>query len=226
MAIDFPDTPTTNQQFAVDDKTWIYDGTKWSLLSPAEVATGATGPTGPAGIVDALGYESGVYYTIASNTSTVGSFSNQQTMYIPFYVFKTTTWDRIACRTGDTFSGTATVRLGIYNNDSTTGKPSTVVLDAGTISCTVSDTIYAITISQQLTSGWYWLAFCTQGAASTNTFYRMGSATGFLNARVPTTFVNPVTNNAFTETGISGNFATAGTLSNTNAGPFVFLRAT
>lgn len=31
MAIDFPNSPTQNQEFTVGDKTWIYDGQKWIL---------------------------------------------------------------------------------------------------------------------------------------------------------------------------------------------------
>jgi hypothetical protein len=33
MAIDFPNEPEVDEEFTVDDKTWVYDGTKWSLLS-------------------------------------------------------------------------------------------------------------------------------------------------------------------------------------------------
>lgn len=54
MAIDFPDEPEVDEEFTVDDKTWIYDGAKWSLLSAA-AAVGETGPTGPAGPTGATG---------------------------------------------------------------------------------------------------------------------------------------------------------------------------
>lgn len=33
MAIDFPNSPTTNQTFTVDNRTWQYDGEKWILLA-------------------------------------------------------------------------------------------------------------------------------------------------------------------------------------------------
>jgi hypothetical protein len=118
------------------------------------------------------------------------------------------------------------VRLGIYNNDSTTGKPSTVVLDAGTVSCTAASTTYAITISQSLSEGWYWLAFCTQGAASTNTFIGAATAFGLQNVRVQSSFSNPVTSGAFTESSVSGAFATAGSLAQASQPVLTFLRAT
>jgi hypothetical protein len=73
----------------------------------------------------------------------------------PFYAPKTRTYKffGIEITTGSTAAGTA--RLGIYNNAS--GAPSTLVLDAGTV---VTDTasFAAASISQELTSGWYWLA--------------------------------------------------------------------
>ena len=33
MAIDFPNSPTTNQIFTSGGKTWVYDGTVWTLRS-------------------------------------------------------------------------------------------------------------------------------------------------------------------------------------------------
>ena len=87
-------------------------------------------------------------------TNTVGTLA--QTCFTPIYV-PACTVDRIAITT-QTVAALAnkTCRLGIYNN--TNGAPSTVLLDAGTVSATASNTVYEITISQALTAGWYWLA--------------------------------------------------------------------
>jgi hypothetical protein len=41
MAIDFPDEPEVDEEFTVDDKTWIYDGTKWSLVGSASITSQA-----------------------------------------------------------------------------------------------------------------------------------------------------------------------------------------
>lgn len=38
MAIDFPNSPTTNQTYAVGTKTWQYDGEKWLSLSNTPAA--------------------------------------------------------------------------------------------------------------------------------------------------------------------------------------------
>jgi hypothetical protein len=172
-----------------------------------------------------MGYETGFYYTTFGTSTSSTNAGNQNVYYTPFYVFETKTFDRIAVRTQSTFSGTATVRLGIYNNDSTTAKPSTVSLDAGTVSCTTASTTYEITISKTLTKGWYWLAMCTQGAATTNAFFSAGNILGFQNTKVTSTFSNMFTTNVYLQTGVSGAFATATSLTMAGANVLVFLRA-
>lgn len=120
-----------------------------------------------------LRLNSGYYYTpLLGGTPATGVVANNLCTYLPIYIGKQSTFDRIALTTGPSFSGTSTVRLGIFNNDETTGKPSTLVLDAGTVSCSVANTLHAITINQTLSRNWYWLAAVTQGAATTNSYYR------------------------------------------------------
>ena len=42
MAIDFPNSPSTNDQFTVGTTTWMYNGTAWVVsLGDASIATGA-----------------------------------------------------------------------------------------------------------------------------------------------------------------------------------------
>jgi hypothetical protein len=169
------------------------------------------------------GFESGVYYGAAHDSNAgAGTPTEDVTFYIPFYVPQTTTFDRIGCRTASGFSGTATVRLGIYNNG--TNVPTTVVLDAGTLSATSASTFYEITINQQLSAGWYWLAFNSQTNATTNSFSFNSPvpAWGYMNTA--TNYNRRITRE---QTGVTGAFATAGTL-NTGAStsaPGVLLRA-
>ena len=66
--------------------------------------------------------------------------------------------------------GTATLRLGLYTANASTGLPGTLVFDAGTIS-TVSTGLIEATISQTL-SGWYWVAVVAD--AYTSAFSLMG----------------------------------------------------
>lgn len=145
--------------------------------------------------------------------STITAVVNR-TEYTPVYL-PTASFDRISIATGSGFSGTASVRLGLYNVSGTTGKPSTVVFDAGTVSCTAQNTTYEITISESITAGWYYLACNMQTAAATPTFVSFGA--GLINGVIAgsSNFTNTNTSGFFRETGITGAFATAGTLTDT-----------
>lgn len=39
MAINFPDTPTTNQTYTSGNRTWKYDGEKWVVINQADNAS-------------------------------------------------------------------------------------------------------------------------------------------------------------------------------------------
>jgi hypothetical protein len=45
MALNFPTSPTTNQIFSDNGKTWKYDGNAWRSLNVAGIASGGTGLT-------------------------------------------------------------------------------------------------------------------------------------------------------------------------------------
>jgi hypothetical protein len=119
-----------------------------------------------------------------------------------------TTFDRIGAISASTFSGTATVRLGIYNDSN--GEPTTVDLDAGTVSFTAANQAQQITISETLGQGWYWLAFNMQTAGTTNAFtgntpFPLGLLRhdSFSNLRIF----------SWSQSGVTGAFATAASLS-------------
>lgn len=161
-------------------------------------------------------------YNSYANITAIASRTN----YIPIYINKSTSFDRIAVTTSSTFSGTAVVRLGIYANDTALGKPSTVILDAGTVSCTASSTVYQITISQTLSTGFYWLACNTQTAASSNIFIGNTASQGTSNVYMP--FKGSPTSNYQTgwrEETITEAFTTASTLLGLGSTPVTFLRA-
>jgi hypothetical protein len=100
-------------------------------------------------------------------------------MYFPNAV----TLDRLQILTRNVFSGTASFRLGIYNDNS--GVPNTVLLDAGTVSATAASTAYAITISQAVSAGWYWLAINRQTSATNNSIYGTSGSITLPNALYP-----------------------------------------
>jgi len=170
-------------------------------------------------------YVAGRFYRpqIATTISSTSAATVNTTSYVPIYIRSSNTFDRIGIFSGTTFSGTATVRLGIYDDNN--GSPSTVNLDAGTVSVTASGTQYAITISKTLAIGWYWLAFNMQSAATTSTFYGTNTANAFvadLGALTPGTNATV----AFTQSvNSSSGFATAGTLTTATASFAVALRS-
>lgn len=201
-----PSNPEQGQIWYESDtgKTFIYYDSFW-----VEV-TGATGAAGADGIVQDCGYESGEYYGPPGVTATTGVLATSRTYYASFYIGKTTTFDRIGCSTGAGFVGTAVVRLGVYNNDDATGKPSTVKFDAGTFSVTSVNTTSAITINETLTKGWYWTAVNMQTAASTSQFRVSGpfQQSPFL----VSTNDNMNSRPSYYQDGVTGAFATTGTL--------------
>ena len=175
-----------------------------------------------------FGFTSGLYYRGFGQGSNNNIPVLNQTVYVPLVINETQTFDRIAMQTGSSYVGTGAVRMGIYNNDDTTGKPSTVLLDAGTVATTASNTIYEITISQSLTAGAYWIAFNMQTAPATPRYYAAsflttGTAIGF---QISTTGAVQANAGAWLEASITGAFATAGTLTSANGGGTCTLRAT
>ena len=148
------------------------------------------------------------------------------TRYIPIFIPVTLSFDRISIRTNQDYAGTSTVRLGVYNCDTATGKPSTVKFDAGTVNASVVNTTYEITISQTLTPGYYFLAFNQQANTDDGHYWTGLTAANnkqlyLLNTRGSVSGVNTA---GYTESGITGAFATAGTVSATDSIPSVALR--
>jgi hypothetical protein len=170
------------------------------------------------------GFESGEYYGTPSNTNTATSTTRTtgQVSYTPFFCDRTQSFDRIAVRSGGALTGTVTVRLGIYNN--TNKKPSTVLLDAGTVAATAVSTVYSITINQSLSAGWYWLAAVVTATTGTNSMWSLLDIASF-NQSAPNAAFNGW-NPAYTQSGVTGTFDTATSLSgNSSYSILVALRA-
>jgi hypothetical protein len=56
MAIDFPNSPSVNDEFSVGNRTWRWNGASWNLISSLQQGpTGATGPAGATGPTGATG---------------------------------------------------------------------------------------------------------------------------------------------------------------------------
>jgi hypothetical protein len=167
------------------------------------------------------GFESGQRYSAAADSNNFNTNAVLSTTYFqPFFVPVETTFSTIGLQTSGTHTGSTTVRLGIYNNG--TNVPTTVVVDAGTVVASTANAIFTITIDQTLSAGWYWLAFNAQTITGTPSvghitpvpswgYMRTNNSQNRLVGRV--------------ETGITGAFATVGTLGTgqTTSLPCVFL---
>ena len=104
------------------------------------------------------------WYGVQGKVAGGTSYSPVQntTYFVPVYL-NAGTYDRLRVRVGRNGGTQIDVRLGIYNSSSTTGLPTTVLLDAGTVTTENSSSTYDITINHTLTSGFYYLAFNKQG---------------------------------------------------------------
>jgi hypothetical protein len=168
---------------------------------------------------------SGLYYRTLTNNAANLNLVHQRTYYTPIFISSPKTVDRIAMVSGNTFSGTSTVRLGIYNN--TAGQPSTLLLDAGTVSPTTTTTVYQITISQPLAVGFYWLAFCQQGVAPTTANYSGANLSAPLQNYYNVGNSLPTGNGGvgFSQSSVTGEFENATSLSPTTLSGHVWLRS-
>ena len=200
------------------------------LTADSTASTGLKWATASGGSPVVIPRLSANYYVFPQASASSKTAVLNENSYLPIYL-PACTVDRIAIRTGSLFSGTSSVRIGIYNNG-TNNVPTTVLLDAGTVSCTAASTIYQITVSQTIsTAGWYWLVFRTATAATTNSYTAASSTVfAFQQSSSSVGISEPGDRTVgFTESGLTGAFATAGTLSesSTNTGgllPIVSVR--
>jgi len=173
-----------------------------------------------------LPYQSGFYYRTLLNTISIVTPTHETTYYTPIFINGSNNYDRIALRTTSGFSGTATVRLGIYAD--TSGIPSTLVLDAGTVNAFTANATYQITINQTLSTGFYWLAFCQQSTAPSTAAYS-GNAASTINGNLSIFSGGtgaPTSNliSGYTQSSVTGAFANAGALAAATSSVYTWIR--
>jgi hypothetical protein len=153
-------------------------------------------------------FRSGGYYVTPFLANTAVTLGTNRTFYHPMWVPNTVIIDRIQFTTSGSFSGTSVCRLGIYADNG--GIPSTLILDAGTVSCTAAGTQYAITVSQSLTGGnFYWIAWNAQTGATVNSYLGFLESRANINYqtyRVTATLTGVL---GFEQAGVTGAFANA-----------------
>ena len=115
------------------------------------------------------------------------------------------TYDRVAVSVQSV--GAATIRLGLWAADPTTGMPGDLVLDAGTISVAGSAGLREITINQTL-SGWYWCSVSCDAYTSAFTMWGIGdtASSPIFGMPVATSDIRIKARNALT----SGSFGSGG----------------
>ncbi|HEX8693389.1 MAG TPA: hypothetical protein VF746_13275 [Longimicrobium sp.] len=163
-------------------------------------------------------FASGEYYHSYSPGLSSANVSANTLRAAPFYVPVRTAFDRIACEVA-TFAASSVVRLGVYA-DGGDGKPGALLFEAGTVDST-SNGVKAITISQTLDPGVYWLAAQPEGAT---VGLRNFTALGAFLARNAT--FGTTTHNGYSVASAAGSLPSSfGAGSLTNATPVVALRA-
>jgi hypothetical protein len=149
-----------------------------------------------------LPHATGRFYdsNITSTTTTFVLVAN--TLYaVPIMIPKTNTYTTESLEVS-VLAGGKTMRYGIYTD--TNGAPNALVLDSGTTSAG-STGARSITISQQLTAGWYWMAVVCDGtptvralttsplpwlgfSSGTDTTFHAGWSVAFTYAALPNPF--------------------------------------
>jgi hypothetical protein len=147
---------------------------------------------------------------------------DQNRMYaIPFIVDSLISVDRIGI-TVNTADSTGSVRLGVY--ESSAGLPSSLLIDAGTVSITTTGN-KEITISQTLLPGLYFLAAVGQSINGNGRVVGVGGVTFQMKSTLKTSvpFANA---GGYYGDGVSGALPSVfGVPTNSGFATFVFLRA-
>ena len=111
-----------------------------------------------------LSFRSGLYYShyLDSSAGTVALTANQ--LYgIPIFIGVNQVVTEIGIEVTTAGSASTVIRLGIYGESS--GVPGNLIVDAGTVTAD-SNAVKAITISQTLAPGWYFLCCFSDSTAT------------------------------------------------------------
>jgi hypothetical protein len=163
-------------------------------------------------------------FTREGNTNR--TLTEDVTYYVPIYL-PGYALDRIGFATSTNATNTIW-RLGIYNASTTTGLPTTVYLDAGTVNATATSTDYTITIASTPPAGYYYFAINVQTVTSGSREIIAVSQT-YINDRpfAPTSNSGQSVTfwSGFTQSGVTGAFGTATSLTvDTTQQPLVYAR--
>ncbi len=150
--------PPETHQDVTDEVTSLRDGRGWAATLGGRQRIGETIRISP------LLWTTGRWYNAyLSGTPTTATPTASDLRILPVYMPVPRNVDRIGCNV--TTAGTAghVARMGVYNADPTTGLPTTVRVDAGTIAVDTTG-VKEVVISATL-HGLHWLGITTQSGA-------------------------------------------------------------
>lgn len=166
-----------------------------------------------------VSYVSGSYYfcSDAHGVTTSNGLSNGTIRTSAWVVGESITVTRLGVEFTVAGDAASVYRIGIWASDGAGGKPSTLVLDAGTISTGTSDSgdvatggtpdVYEITVSQALSPGVYWVGGVVQGVTTTQPTMRVVQGTPFFGgpvASLPSTSQMSSPQSGFIQGGVTG----------------------
>ncbi len=165
--------PPTTHQDAADEITSLRDGKGWASTLGGRQRIGEALRSAP------LLWVVGRYFSaqITGGSTTVAPPASELRL-VPLYVHVPRTIDRVACNVTTACTGGHVARFGIYNADATSGLPTTVLVDAGSVPV---DTVSSkeVVVSGTL-HGLYWLGLTAQSgtfsALSVTTTVHIGGA--------------------------------------------------
>jgi hypothetical protein len=147
------------------------------------------------------------YWYEARNGATLSlqAYTLNRQYFYALFISETISIDRIGVEC-TTLSASTTWRIGIYNSDSD-GLPSTVLLDAGTVD-TSSTGLKAITVSQTINPGLYYISGCWQGGTVSPSMRSLSNLSGDWAPVAGTAQLQNNYNTGYFVDGTSGAFAT------------------
>ena len=126
-------------------------------------------------------FESGDYLFPPALTTQTGNANSGFLVCYPIFL-PTLTIDRIGCEVTAAAGAGSLGRLGIYNSSASTNYPSTLLLDAGTVSVSSTGKREA-TINQSITQGIYWIAYLADTVSGSAPTLRQFNAVPMFNFR-------------------------------------------
>ena len=139
-AINFPDSPSVNDLFTVDDRTWKWTGSTWDSVEVITTVSGPTGPTGPAGPTGPTGANS----TVTGPTGATGPTGPTGPAGNPAIVYSAVTTTSLTTYSTQASDAGTMIRC--------TGTSCAITLQTGTLTANqrldiVRDTAGAVTVA-------------------------------------------------------------------------------